>query len=795
MALLRLLVFVGLASAAAIVRADAPIVSHRYLADPTAMVHEGRVYLYCSNDDENATAGGYEMKSLVCVSSSDLKNWTDHGVVFTVPDQATWARHSWAPAVIHRNGEFFLYFSNNASGIGVAKSRSPVGPFYDARGRALITSATPGVLPATNMWVFDPSVMIDDDGQAYLSFGGNGESNVRIIKLNADMISTDGPAVALSAPNYFEASYLHKRNGLYYLSYSTNTAGGLRIDYLTSSSPTSGYTYRGIVAGQPPSNNNNNHAAIFELHGSWYHAYHNRVVAMQAGIPPVYRRNIALEKLEYNEDGTIRQIAYTANGVPQVGAVDPYRRVEAETTQAQNGIETEASEEGGMAVRFAAAGSWLRVQGVDFGGGGAKGFTARVLAAAAGGRLELRLGSPTGTLLGTLEVAATSALQQTTVAGADGKQDLYLVYAAGAGLLVDWWRFEAGAPTIVTEPEDRAVVPGGTLRLQARATGVANTYQWSRNGETIAGATQPTLTVSGMTDAQAGSYRVRVVNAEGTVESRSANVTVGSSASRLVNMSCRTEVRAGQTVVPSFFILGTGSKQVLIRAVGPTLGSYGVAGPHSDPSLRVYRGGTVVAENDNWDAQAMGTAGDAVGAFPLETGSKDAALLATLEAGHAYSVHVSGVGTTSGIVLLEVYDADGVAATSRFVNVSVRANAGQEAATLVMGFVLGGEGRRTLLLRGAGPALIPYGVAGALRDPQLVLYPRTGAALAFNAGWAAANAEAALTAAGAAVLAFPFAANSRDSALLMTLDPGLYTVQVTTPTAAGEALAEIYEVD
>jgi arabinoxylan arabinofuranohydrolase len=109
--------------------ADFPIASHRYLADPGALVSGGRVYLYSSNDDDNALAGGYEMKSIVCVSSSDLKNWTDHGEVLRVPADAGWASYSWAPAAIERNGTIYLYFGNNANGIGVASSTTPIGPF------------------------------------------------------------------------------------------------------------------------------------------------------------------------------------------------------------------------------------------------------------------------------------------------------------------------------------------------------------------------------------------------------------------------------------------------------------------------------------------------------------------------------------------------------------------------------------------------------------------------------------------------------------------------------------------
>lgn len=432
--------------------ADYPIVAHRYLADPGALVHQGRVYLYCSNDDDNPTAGDYAMKSIVCVSSSDLKNWTDHGEVLRVPTSATWAGNSWAPAAIARNGKFFLYFGNGGSGIGVASSTSPTGPFTDARGSVLINSGTPGVMPATNMWIFDPAVFLDDDGQAYLYFGGNGESNVRVIRLAPDMITTTGAAITLTAPAFFEASWMHKLNGRYYFSYSTNPGAGLRIDYMTSASPTSGFTYGGIVAGQPPSNNNNNHHAIFQLNGDWYHAYHNRIVATQAGIPTGYRRNLAIERLDHAADGAIQQIGYTTDGVAQTALLNPYSPVEAETMAAQSGIETERCSEGGMNLTELQSGDWVKIRGVNFGSAGATGFSARVASAAEGGAIALRLDSPTGTLIGTCPLPATGGPQAWTTAscavtGATGAHDLYLVFTGNSAALgsLNWWQFTTTA--------------------------------------------------------------------------------------------------------------------------------------------------------------------------------------------------------------------------------------------------------------------------------------------------------------------------------------------------------------
>lgn len=430
--------------------ADYPVMSHRYLADPGSLVYNGQVYLYNSNDDDNAVAGGYTMHSAVCVSSSDMKNWTDHGVVFQVPADASWAQNSWAPQPIQRDGTIYLYFGNSGSGVGVASSTDPAGVFKDAKGSYLVDGSTPGA-SGSNSWLFDPGALIDDDGQAYLSFGGNGMTNARIIKLGTDLKSVSGSAAALAPNGFFEASFLFKRNSIYYFAYSTDSANGLRIDYMTSSSPMSGYTYRGTVAGQPPVNNNNNHASEFLFNGQWYHAYHNRYVSTQAGISTTYKRNLGIEVLNFNTDGTIKQVTYTTDGVPQVGTLDPYVRVEAETMNAQSGIETETCSEGGMDVTQISNGDWTRVRGVNFGTAGAKTFSARVASTSSGGSIELHLGSLTGTLVGTCSVPSTGGAQtwMTTtcnVSGATGVADLYFKFTGSGTSLFnfDYWQFTGG---------------------------------------------------------------------------------------------------------------------------------------------------------------------------------------------------------------------------------------------------------------------------------------------------------------------------------------------------------------
>lgn len=429
--------------------ADYPVASHRFLADPGALVYNGRVYLYCSNDDDNPIdgRGGYRMKSIVCISSSDLKNWTDHGIVFEVPRDAAWATRSWAPSPAERDGKFFIYFGNSGNGIGVAVADNPLGPFKDPIGKELISTNTPGVMPAEHMWLFDPMAFIDDDGQAYLYFGGNGDNNVRAIKLNRDMISVDGPAIQLSALNFFEAAWMHKENGIYYFSYSSNPQAQMRIDYMKSTNPLSGFEYGGIVSLQPPHNDNNNHQAIFKLNGEWYQAYHNRIVAREANIPPVHKRNLCIDHFTHNADGTIDTMKNTVDGLKQLFPVNPFERVEAETFNAQSGIGTEVCDAGGMDVCNIENGDYIRVRGIDF-GKGAKVFEASLASIIDGGVIEVRLDSLAGIKAGSLKLKKTGNSQNWKILSSkmkkiSGIHDVYFVFKGPEGDLFkfDWWKF------------------------------------------------------------------------------------------------------------------------------------------------------------------------------------------------------------------------------------------------------------------------------------------------------------------------------------------------------------------
>ncbi len=356
----------------------------------------------------------------------------------------------------------------------------------------------------------------------------------------------------------------------------------------------------------------------------------------------------------------------------------------------------------------------------------------------------------------------------------------------------------AGSPVLALQPISKIVIPGATFTLATNASGSALTYQWFRNNTALSGETGAILLRNNATATDAGSYSVRVSNNSGSVTSNAATVTLSADASRPANISVRTNVATDVTVIPGFFVQGTGTKRVLIRAVGPGLGAFGLSGLMADPKFSVFQGDTKIAENNDWSAGNIGSAFTATGAFALPGGSKDAALVTDLTAGRGYTVQVTNATGAGGIVLIEVYDADALTgrSTSKLVNVSVRGQTAPGDDVLTLGLVIGGIGPRTLLVRGVGPKLAAFGVTGTVADPRLQIFDSQQRAILANDDWSNADFVSELALAANYVGAFALDAGSRDAATLALVDPGAYTIQLSGTAAAptGEALVEVYEV-
>ena len=287
-----------------------PIITHKYTADPAALVYKDKVYLYTGNDVPPPKREGYVMHDWLVFSSEDMVTWTEHAVPLRAKDFA-WAKDdAWASQVIEKDGKFYFYatVSHNTihgKSIGVAVSDSPLGPFKDARGSALITNDM--TTKAKISWDdIDPTVFIDDDGQAYL-FWGN--TTLHYVKLKDNMVEMEGDFKEISLPNFTEAPWIHKRNDWYYLSYAYQFPE--KIAYAMSKSIHGPWEYKGIL-NEIAGNSNTNHQSIIDFKGKSYFIYHNGGIPTQGGS---FRRSVCIDYLKYNQDGTMKRVVMTTEGI------------------------------------------------------------------------------------------------------------------------------------------------------------------------------------------------------------------------------------------------------------------------------------------------------------------------------------------------------------------------------------------------------------------------------------------------------------------------------------------------
>lgn len=365
-------------------------------------------------------------------------------------------------------------------------------------------------------------------------------------------------------------------------------------------------------------------------------------------------------------------------------------------------------------------------------------------------------------------------------------------------------------PVITTQPVPITVRQDSGAFFSTIATGIDVTYQWRRDDVDLPGETSSSLFLSNVTGAAEGDYSVRVTNPGGSVVSTAVPLTVATTGSvRLVNLSARALVGTGGNIlIPGFVVGGSGTKNVLMRSVGPRLGDFGVPGVLADPTMQVFLGNTGADSNDDWaqfaDQTLLETTRTAVGAFDLTSPTqpaRDSAMVVSLNPG-SYTVQTSGVGGTTGVALVELFDADPSPASARFVNISARAQVGTGGDVLIPGFFIDGDVALTLLIRGVGPTLTGFGVVGALEDPVMTLLritdnPTPGAqeVMTINDDWQQNPNVAALEGARVATSGFELDDGSADAALLVTLNPGGYTVKVEGKDGTtGVALMEIYLV-
>ncbi len=431
---------IALSGYAVTANAQDPIIQTKYTADPAPMVHNDTIFLYTTHDEDDAN--GFKMLDWLLYTSTDMVNWTDHGVVASLKSFA-WNKRdngAWAEQVIERNGKFYMYCPIHGNGIGVLVSDSPYGPFKDPIEKPLIWQK--------EHWNdIDPTAFIDNDGQAYL-YWGNPE--VYYVKLNEDMISYSGDIVLLPRQQHYqEGPWCYKRNGKYYMAFAS-TCCPEGIGYAMSDSPTGPWTTKGYIM-RPTPRSNGNHPGIIDYKGKSYVFGLNYDLLRIETDKHHERRSVSVAEMKYNEDGTIQEVPYwKETQLEQIEWFNPYRRVEAETMAWGYGLKTGVKADGAIYITNVDNNEHLRLRGVDFGKKGARQFLASVASEKGDCAIEIHLDTADGPLAGTLSVKATSAADRyetfkCKVKGAKGVHDLVFVFKGAAEndlLNWDYWEFK-----------------------------------------------------------------------------------------------------------------------------------------------------------------------------------------------------------------------------------------------------------------------------------------------------------------------------------------------------------------
>ena len=462
------------------VAAQNPFVQTWFTSDPAPMVHNGTMYVYTGHDEDNADF--FWMQEWRVYSTQDMVNWQDHGSPLAL-ESFSWADdRAWASQTIERDGKFYWYICAHSKlsggmAIGVAVSDSPTGPFRDAIGKPLFENGS---------WDhIDPTVMIDDDGQAWLMWGN---PQCYYLKLNRDMISYSGELgrldmteEAFGGPimskrergkkykdSYVEGPWIMKNpkaNGKqqvansYFLLYA---AGGVpeHISYSTAPHPTGPWKYAGEIMPLSDTKSFTNHCGVADYKGHSYFFYHTGKLPNGGG----FGRSVAVEEFKYNADGSFPTIMPTDEGVKPIAMFDPFRKVEAETMAFSKGVKTEQNQEVGVYVTDIHNGDYIKLQNVAFGHKIPRTFMARVASGLRGGQIEIRIDSLGGRLLGTVNVPGTGGwekwqtltldLNYSTLTDLNAPKrslsgvtlpetaDLYLVFKGRKGPKLfnfDWW--------------------------------------------------------------------------------------------------------------------------------------------------------------------------------------------------------------------------------------------------------------------------------------------------------------------------------------------------------------------
>ena len=504
-----------------------PISPCVFCADPTALEYDGRLYVYGSNDSQQFVVNnkqgnnGYgAIKSLVVFSTDDMVNWTFHGTIDVGKLCSSWGWRfaaSWAPSVTWRVGangkdEFFLYFANSGGSVGVLTANSPIGPWKSPLSKPLIDGDTPGVAPCN--WIFDPGVVIDDNGTGWIAFGGGDPNsqgtklmpgNSRIAKLKSSMIALDGKAVNLPAPYLFEASELNMMNGRYVYTYNTSwsdrndwnsyakrgsypSPSSCSMCYMVTDDPLNpnAWEYKGEYVPNPGNFGfgwGNNHTHLQKFQGNYYLFYHSMVLEQNMNTGASGFRSIGVEKVTVNESKQqINKVTMTNQGPAAIKKMDPYSLQQAETMSTSgginyedfsnivkvttlNGLGNDASKN--LQVKMN-KGAWTMVRNVDFGSEGANSFTLRTKGT---GKLEIRLDNPNAKAAATVEFSSSVFLNHTVSVDPTlfkGVKKIFFMFIEATNVYFDSWQFSLEQPSGIQPFVSAEKTPSAVYDLSGR---------------------------------------------------------------------------------------------------------------------------------------------------------------------------------------------------------------------------------------------------------------------------------------------------------------------------------------
>ena len=368
------------------VAAQNPIIRDQFTADPTARVFNNKVYLYPSHDivpPAGQRQDWFCMEDYHVFSSQNLTEWTDHGMIISqtkVPWGKTDGYSMWAPDCVYKDGKYYFYFPNapksgRGFAIGVATADSPEGPF------------TLQPEPIKGISGIDPCVLVDDDGQAYIYWSGMG---IRGARLKANMKEVDGELQEVKMPRregmpemppmkvageemkglpegFKEGPFAFKRGGWYYLTFPwvRKENGTETLAYAMSKSPLGPWDFKGIFMAEHSNGCWTNHHSFVEYKGQWYLFYHTNFFSPRDD----KRRSACIEKVKFNQDGTIQEVKQTLRGV---GTNQATERIEIDRYSelcdgaAVAPIDTVTASFRGACVNLPQKGSWVKYNDVDF---------------------------------------------------------------------------------------------------------------------------------------------------------------------------------------------------------------------------------------------------------------------------------------------------------------------------------------------------------------------------------------------------------------------------------------------